>query len=73
MKLSECKVGQAVIISEINCNKNIKEKLAILGVVKNAKIVVERYASCGGPVEIKVRDFYLAIRKNQAEKIEVLS
>jgi Fe2+ transport system protein FeoA len=71
MKLSDCKEGLAVIISEINCIKNIKEKLSFLGVVKNTKIMVVRRASFSGPIEIKVRDFYLAIRKKQADKIEV--
>ena len=71
MKLSDCKVGKKVIISEINCNKTVRKKLSVLGVVKNVKIVVERKAIFNGPIEIKVRDFYLAIRKNQAEKIEV--
>ena len=71
MKLSECLLSKSLKIVEINCGENIRERLAILGVLKGCKIIVVRKAPFNGPIEIKTRDFYLAIRKSQADKIFV--
>lgn len=71
MKLSECLLLKSLKITNIKCTKNIRERLAILGVLEGGIVVLIRKAPFGGPVEIKTRDFYLAIRKNQADKIFV--
>lgn len=71
MKLSECEPLKKVTISGVNCSKKVKERLAILGVFENTVVTLIRRAPFGGPIEIKARDFYLAIRKNQADEITV--
>ena len=43
-----------------------------MGLTNGAIISVTRCAPLGDPIEIKVRDFYLAIRLNLAKQIEVI-
>ena len=71
MELSNLKIGKVAIILKLDNDKIIREKLMKLGLIKGAKIVVVRKTIFGGPIQIKVRNFYLAIRKSEAKKIEV--
>ncbi len=42
-----------------------------LGLVEGVKITVERFAPFNNPIEIILRGFHLAIRKEDANKIVV--
>ena len=71
MKLSTLKEGQSAIIKSINCDNKTRQKLEILGVTDGAKITFIRSAPLFDPIELKIRGYYLAIRKNVADKIMV--
>ena len=42
-----------------------------MGLTEGVTVTLVRRAPLGDPLELKVRDFYLAIRSSAAEKIEV--
>ncbi len=71
MLLSELAIGQEKIVAQINAQKRVVERLYNMGLTTGVKVKLVRRAPFGDPLEIKVRDFYLAIRKSQAEKIVV--
>ena len=71
MKLSELKIGEKAVVSAIGCEKKLKTKLSHLGLIEGAIVKVERFSPLGDPVEIEVRGFYLALRKDTTAKIEV--
>lgn len=71
MKLSDLKINQSAKVKKIDLSDAIKNRLTAIGVVKGAKITIIRRAPFGDPIEIKVRDFYLAIRKSDAQNIVV--
>ena len=71
MKLSQMDVGQVGVVSSIQVHENYKNRLTILGLTQGVKIIVIRKALFNGPIQIKLRDFYLAISKNIADKIIV--
>lgn len=71
MKLSQLKVGQSAKVLEINTSIKIKQRLERIGLIKGITVAVVRKAPFSGPIEIKLRDFYLAIRKFDASKITV--
>ncbi len=73
MLLSQLKIGESKRIKEINCCKKVKQRLNNMGLTQGITITLVRIAPLGDPIEIKVRDFYMAIRKNQAQKIVVES
>ncbi len=63
--------GQTAKIVSLNNNLKTKNRLLRLGVVEGVRIIVVRKAIFNGPIQIKVRDFCLAIRKQDADKIVV--
>lgn len=69
MVLSELVAGESGIIKELKNEQRLVIRLNAIGLTENAKVTLIRTAPFGDPIEIKVRDFYLAIRKEQADKI----
>jgi len=63
--------GQTAKIVFLNNHLKTKNKLLRLGVVEGVRVKVVRKAIFNGPIQIKVRDFCLAIRKCDADKIIV--
>ena len=71
MKLSELPRGKSAKIVSMDLPVNIKDRLNRVGLTAGVRVIFVRRAPFGGPLEFKVRDFYLALRKEQADKIEI--
>jgi len=71
MKLSELYPGQKAIIKSIGDIGELKNRLMELGVLSGEPIQVVRFAPLGDPIEIKTGDEHLALRKEDAQRIEV--
>ena len=71
MLLSEFVLGQSGIVKKLNNSTLTKKRLNHLGIVDGVKIKLVRIAPTGDPIQIKVRDFNLAIRKIEASKIDM--
>jgi ferrous iron transport protein A len=71
MKLSQMNIGQVGVIESIKTQQDYKNRLTILGLTQGVKFTIVRKAIFNGPIQIKLRDFYLAISKNIADKIIV--
>ena len=72
MRLSELKYGQTAVVTSVSGEIKAKSRLGHLGLIKGVEITVIRRAPFGDPIEIKLRGFCLAIRKNDADKITVI-
>jgi len=71
MKLSEIEKGKKCVIKELKFPPEMKRKLLELGLFPGQIVEVVQDAPFGGPVKIKVKDYCLALRKSEAENIEV--
>lgn len=71
MKLSELKIGESAKVKEINTSKTLKDRLNYMGLTCGVSVTVIRFSPFGDPIEIKLRDFLMAIRMSDAEKILV--
>ncbi len=71
MLLSQLKIGEEKRVKKINCSKKLKIRLNNMGLNEGVKVKLVRLAPLGDPIEIKVRDFYMVIRKSEAKNIEV--
>ncbi|MFP4316981.1 MAG: ferrous iron transport protein A [Desulfovibrionales bacterium] len=49
----------------------VRQRLLDMGFVPNAEIEVVRVATLGDPMEIRVGDSFVTLRKREAEQIEV--
>jgi ferrous iron transport protein A len=72
MKIGDLAVGEkARVAGYIKGSTAYREKLMAMGLTKGTDFVVTRVAPMGDPVEIKVRDFALTLRKDEAAAVTV--
>ena len=65
------KPGESGLIVTLHGSGNVKHRLIDMGLVHGTKIHVMKYAPLGDPVEIKVKNFELALRNSEASMIDV--
>jgi Fe2+ transport system protein FeoA len=71
MKMSELKPGDKATVVSVDPSGETGMRLIEMGVVKGANFKFVRKAPLGDPVEIKLRGFILALRKEEASRVEV--
>jgi DtxR family transcriptional regulator, Mn-dependent transcriptional regulator len=70
-RLTDLQPGAFGIIKKIGGNGAIRQRLLDMGITRNTKIKIERVAPLGDPIEITVKGYNLAIRKEEARLIEI--
>lgn len=71
MTLKDVKCGQTVMVTKLNGEGAVKRRIMDMGITKGVQIFVRKVAPLGDPMEIRVRNYELSVRKAEAEKIEV--
>jgi Fe2+ transport system protein FeoA len=69
--LDKLEIGQRGVVTALTARGKLRRRLQDMGVVKSATLELINSAPLGDPIEIKVRGFDLALRKNDAGKGEV--
>ncbi len=69
--LSKLEPDERGIIIRVGGSGDIRRRLLDMGVVTGTEVEVERVAPLGDPVQIKIKGYDLALRKKEAEKIQV--
>ncbi|MCB0219813.1 MAG: ferrous iron transport protein A [Chrysiogenetes bacterium] len=69
MKLSELKPGQRGRVTGWDGPAPIR--VMEMGVLVGTELTVSRFAPLGDPIDLKVRDYHLSIRKEEAHKIVI--
>lgn len=59
------------MVKSLTCGEKTNFRLGRMGLTEGVTVTLVRRAPPGDPIEIKVRDFFLAIRLTEADKIEV--
>ena len=72
MKLSELKENEKAKIMRIDFSKRKTDRYAQFGIIEGSELVLVRKAPFNDPIEIRVKDVYVAIRKSDAGKIWVV-
>lgn len=70
--LINAKIGEVVKVKKIETTPLIKRRIMDMGITKNVELQIVKFAPLGDPIELKVRGYQLSIRKEDAEKIEIL-
>ena len=70
--LADFRVGEMGIVLGFNKGTPVyRQKLLAMGLLKGTEFQVARVAPLGDPVEIKVREFSLSLRKDEARALRV--
>lgn len=70
--LKDVKIGESCTVVKLHGEGAVKRRIMDMGVTKNVEIFVRKVAPLGDPIEVMIRGYELSIRKDDAEKIEVL-
>lgn len=65
--------GEAGTVVRITGSGPVKRRIVDMGLVAGTPVLVQKYAPLGDPMEIKVKNFNLSLRKAEAALIEVQS
>lgn len=68
-KLADFKPGDIVILKEFSGSMELQSRLVEMGFVPNIKIRIVKYAPWKGLIELKIRNYYVTIRKEDAQEI----
>lgn len=71
LKLSELAVGESAVIASVAGEGALRQHFLDMGVIPGAEITVIKFAPMGDPIELRIHDYELTLRKADAEKIEV--
>jgi len=71
MNLTNLPIGTKAKVLSVNGNNQITKRLMEMGVVPGVLVRVIKSAPFGDPLEIRVRGYHLAMRKSEANAIEV--
>ena len=63
--------GEWGFISKIKSAESIRQRLMDLGIIEGVKVEMIRPAPLGDPIQIKVLDTLLALRRNEADTLEI--
>ncbi len=64
-------IGESAKVTAVNGNNQITRRLMEMGVVPGVSVRMIKSAPFGDPLEIRVRGYHLAMRKSEADQIEV--
>ena len=72
MTLANLLIGDSATVKNVVGETAVTKRLMEMGVVPGVSVRVVKSAPFGDPIEIRVRGYSLAMRKAEAETIEVL-
>ena len=69
--LTNVPIGSAARVVAVNGTNRISRRLMEMGVIPGVRLQVLKTAPFGDPIEVRVRGYSLAMRRSEADAIEV--
>lgn len=69
--LDQLAPGESGVVTRIQGNGMVKRRIVDMGVVAETRLQVQKLAPLGDPMEIKIKNFNLSLRRSEAALIEV--
>ncbi len=70
--IADLDVGQVAEIASIRCDRRTSRRLMEMGLLPGTEVRIVRVAPLGDPLELRLRDYSLSVRRSEAAKITVL-
>lgn len=71
MKLDNLAIGKSAVIVSVGGTGALRQHFLDMGLIQGVEVTVVKYAPMGDPIEIKIHDYELTLRKEDAQKIEI--
>lgn len=72
MTLDNLPLGETAVIKTVGGEGALRCRLLDMGLIPKTKVAIVKIAPMGDPIEIRLRDYTLSIRIDDAKKIEVI-
>ncbi|MDP1572108.1 MAG: FeoA family protein [Vicinamibacterales bacterium] len=69
--LATLAVGESAVVRRVSGRRAIARRLLEMGLVPGTRVTVRRIAPLGDPLELRVRNYALSIRRAEAAGIDV--
>jgi Fe2+ transport system protein FeoA len=69
--LADLPVGGAAEIVSIDCGRLMSRRLMEMGLLPGTPVRIVRFAPLGDPIEVRLRDYSLSLRRAEAARIRV--
>lgn len=71
--LDKLPLGRQATVVKLNGEySSLRRRLLDMGLTKGTQVSIQRVAPLGDPIEIKLRNYFLTIRKSDAMLVEVI-
>lgn len=70
--LKELHIGETGVINRVRTTGALKQRFMDMGITKGIEVKIIKIAPLGDPIEIEIRGYNLSIRKDDADKIELI-
>ena len=71
MTLEQVAPGISVVVERVGGARSFRRRLMELGLVPGTRVSITRVAPLGDPLELRVRNYALSIRRAEALAIEI--
>ncbi|QKF67937.1 ferrous iron transport protein A [Arcobacter venerupis] len=71
MTLNQLNINEKAVITAINCNEILKSRLYSFGISRGVEVQIVELTLSKSTIEIKINQSKIALRLNEASKIEV--
>jgi ferrous iron transport protein A len=71
MTIRDLKPGETAVVSGFSGDLRLQSRLVEMGILPGVAIRLIKRAPWNGPVELKVRDYYVTLRREDAGAVEV--
>jgi len=69
--LDQLRPGEGGTVAKVTGSGPVRRRILDMGIVAGACIRVRKYAPLGDPLEVRVKNFNLSLRKTEAALVEV--
>ncbi len=69
MTLAQLPAGKSGIIEQVGGTGPLRCRLLDMGLIPRTRVTVQKVAPMGDPIQIRLRDYELTLRKEDAENI----
>lgn len=69
--LDQLRAGQRAVITAVRGTPGLVQRLLEMGVLEDEPVEVVGFAPLGDPMEIRLRDYRLSLRRGEAACVEV--
>lgn len=73
MRLSDIKNNESVIITKVLGHGSFRKRITEMGFIKGKEVTVVKNAPFKGPIEFKILDYNITLRRSEAKLIEVVT